>query len=891
MMKRMNENFFQNVVESMPDGMWITDKQHRIIYANRAMAGIAGVGVDQIVGQSVLDGFSDPTLWFFRDHYHAAVDALKPQKYCCQVVTPGGRLTWQSGWLTPLLEEGEFSGMACTVEDVTQPIHDKALLASSEARFRAIFENVEQLAIQGYASDGSVTFWNPASEKFYGYTASEAIGQSLYDLIIPSKAVAAARDEVAWMFENKQGVAASRLDLRHKEGHSVPVFSSHAVAESADYGPTLFCLDIHLGEIEATQRDLHESQQLLRHLTNQLPGAVYQFRQFPDGRVAFPYASEGFHAMYALTPEAVREDASAIFLRWHPDDAAGFRRAIAESARTMQPLSHEYRVNLPGKGIEWRLSQARPEAVAEGGVLWHGFVTDITAKRRIEDALRESEVKCRQKSQHLAEVIWGTNSGTWEGNFLTREAVFNERWAEIAGYTLGELAPLGFDTWHKLMHPDDIKGFQDRLLGYLRGQTEFFESETRIRHKNGEWVWVLDRGRVVEWAADGSALRMSGTRRDISKRKLAEEERAVAMAKAEQASNAKSRFLTAISHDLRQPLAALSLYVDVLKGKVAPTDRPLLNNMVSCVASLSELLADLLDVSKLDAGVVIPEISDFSVVELLEKQIALHAPEAALKGLKLRSVMSRLQARTDPVLFQRMLGDLMANAIRFTGQGSVLIGCRRRQGKTWVEVWDSGIGIPADKFAEIFEEFRQLDHDERNRGSGLGLAIVAKTASLLGLEIRVQSRLGKGSMFALELPLSVEESLVAPSEFKSDALRIALVDDNLNVLTALTFALEAMGHEVVAATSGRELLTRLGRKAPDIVLSDFRLSDGFTGFDVIAAIRATFDAQLPALIITGDSDPQLMRSMADRGIVVQHKPLEFEALQTCIMQMLGRVAD
>jgi PAS domain S-box-containing protein len=108
MMKNMNENFFQNIFESMPDGMWITDSQHRIIYANRAMAGIAGVGVDQIVGQSVLESFSDPTLWFFRDHYHAAVNALKPQKYCCQVVTPGGRLTWQSGWLTPLLEAGRI---------------------------------------------------------------------------------------------------------------------------------------------------------------------------------------------------------------------------------------------------------------------------------------------------------------------------------------------------------------------------------------------------------------------------------------------------------------------------------------------------------------------------------------------------------------------------------------------------------------------------------------------------------------------------------------------------------------------------------------------------------------------------------------------------------------
>ena len=886
MVANMQADFFRNIVESMQDGLWVTDKQHRIIYANDAMAAIAGISVEQIVGNSVLDGFSEQALWFFRDHYLAAVNSLQARKYSCQVVTPGGRLTWQAGWLTPLLEGDEFSGMVCTVEDITLPKQARSLLESSEARFKAIFENAEQLAIQGYTPDGTVMYWNPAAEKIYGYTASEAIGRTLYDLIVPPEAAGVVKDAVNWMLQHKKGIPAARLELLHKDGHSVPVFSSHAVADTPCHGATLFCFDINLAELEFAQRALHESQQMLRHLTDQLPGAVYQLRRSPDGRMAMPYVSAGFYDMYELKPEDVREDISALGTRWHPDDAEGMRSTIAESARTLQPWICEYRVNLPSKGIEWRLSEARPEAEPDGSILWHGFITDITAKRQVEDALRESEEKFRQKSQHLADVIWGTNSGTWEWNLLTGEAIFNECWAEIAGCKLSALGTPSIDTWRNLTHPDDLKQSEKRLRRYFRQETKFFESETRIRHKNGEWVWVLDRGRVVEWTAGGNPLRMSGTRIDITARKLVEDELKAAIAKAEQASNAKSRFLAAISHDLRQPLAALSLYVDVLKSKVAPIDRPLLKSMVSCVSSLNELLTDLLDVSKLDAGVVHPEIGDFSVAELLDSQISAHAPEALLKGLNLRCVPARLKARTDPVLFQRMLGDLIANAIRFTESGGVLFGCRRRLGKTWIEVWDTGIGIPGDKTAEIFEEFRQLNHDERNRGSGLGLAIVAKTASLLGLQIRVQSRPGKGSMFALELPLSEEIRVAPPAELQSKVLRIALVDDNLSVLTAMVCALEVMGHEVVSATAGRELFSRLGTQAPDVVIADFRLSDGQTGFDVIAAVRATFGSMLPALIVTGDSDPQLMRSMADRGIVVQHKPLEFETLQACIAQMV-----
>lgn len=240
---------------------------------------------------------------------------------------------------------------------------------------------------------------------------------------------------------------------------------------------------------------------------------------------------------------------------------------------------------------------------------------------------------------------------------------------------------------------------------------------------------------------------------DITARKQVEEALIASKVETERANEAKSRFLGSISHDLRQPIFAISLYIDTLRNRLPPGD-PLLSNLKDCVGGLAGMLSGLLDLSKLDAGMVAPAVGDLDTDEVLAKVVAAHAPLARIKGLQLRVRRFGMQAHTDSVLFQRILHNLVANAIRYTRSGGVLVAHRRRGGRSWVEVWDTGIGIPADKTGEIFEEFRQLDNDERNaeKGVGLGLAIVARTAALLGLAIRVESRLGRGSMFAVELP-------------------------------------------------------------------------------------------------------------------------------------------
>lgn len=496
-------------------------------------------------------------------------------------------------------------------------------------------------------------------------------------------------------------------------------------------------------------------------------------------------------------------------------------------------------------------------------------------------ALRESQIALEESRDRFIDLYDFSPIG-----YLTLTST-----ALIGEINLTGAAMLGKDR-NKLLHSrfapfvarEDRTRWDRQFVAAMRGDERQRVSIVLRRADGTHFHAQLDCLRI-DTQSGTKLLRIALTDVSDSVRQRADLDRAKTEAQlaqhgAERANAAKSAFMAAASHDLRQPLSALSIYVNLLADQLGPADRALASNMQECIGSLSGLLTDLLDLSKLEAGVVKPHVSDFPVAELLAALESVHGPEAQLKGLRLRGVTTRLVGRTDPVLFKRLLGNLIANAVRYTKHGGVRFGCRRRQGKIWVEVWDSGVGIPADKITEIFEEFKQLD-EARNRGSGLGLAIVAKTAALLGLEIRVRSRPGRGSLFAVECPRGRQAAarpLLTPRETARRSLHVAVIEDNSMVRAALVQGLRSAGHQVIAAATGDALRSQLGEPPPDLVISDYRLAEGETGFDAIAKVRAALGRDLPALLITGDTDPRLMRSMADRGIIVLHKPVDMETL-------------
>lgn len=512
--------------------------------------------------------------------------------------------------------------------------------------------------------------------------------------------------------------------------------------------------------------------------------------------------------------------------------------------------------------------------------LVRAYHSRLVELRNTGNALTQRTLDLEISKAELQRAQAVATMGSWSYDITLNVIKLSEETCRIFGFPEGTTG--SYDTYMTRVYPPDLSAVKQAWQAALNGQV--FDHEHRILI--GKSVrWIRQKAEIA-YAPDGTARSAIGITQDITDRKRNEAELVAALSAAEAANNAKSRFLAAASHDLRQPIAALSLYVGVLENRVLPADVTLVDHIQECVRSLTVLLTDLLDISKLDAGAVTPMQSDFAIDDMLASLISVHAVEASIKGLRLSMRRSNAIVRTDRQLLLRMLGNLIVNAVHCTEHGGVLVACRRHEGKWWIEVWDTGVGIPASQTTIVFEEFRQLGDDARNRGSGLGLAIVAKAAQLLGLQIRLLSRVGRGSMFAIEVPIGRATATV--ERFTSPAppgrARIALVEDNPQLLNALTMLLESEGHEVLAAATGHALMAQLGNKAPDVLISDYRLAEAQTGFEVIAMLRNTFGNELPAIIITGDTDLALVRSMADRGIAVHYKPLKIELLQAFIRE-------
>ena len=362
---------------------------------------------------------------------------------------------------------------------------------------------------------------------------------------------------------------------------------------------------------------------------------------------------------------------------------------------------------------------------------------------------------------------------------------------------------------------------------------------------------------------------------------------------AEQASQAKTRFLASASHDLRQPLHTISLLVGVLRRQVVtPEVRQLVNHIQASVAAMEALFVGLLDISRLDAGMSRPVRGDHDLAELLHRVEASHGPEAARKGLRLAVVPARCAVHTDVVLLERVLGNLVSNAIRYTEHGKVLVGCRRRPGGVELQVWDTGIGIASAQLPHVFDEFYQIDNPERDRskGLGLGLAIVKRTLDLLGHPFAVRSTPGRGTCFSILLPAADAPPVaLPPPEARMRGVRMAgtfivVIDDEADTRRAMHALCRSWGAHALTAASAAECLERLQEhlRDPDLILCDYRLRQRQDGLAAVQQIRAHIGQPVPAIIITGDIAAADLRRVADAGLPLMHKPVGADRLLAAI---------
>lgn len=420
--------------------------------------------------------------------------------------------------------------------------------------------------------------------------------------------------------------------------------------------------------------------------------------------------------------------------------------------------------------------------------------------------------------------------------------------------------------------------------------------EREVSTRNATWYnRLILPYRTHEGSVEGVVITFT----NITDSKHAAEALAAAKQAADHANVAKSRFLAAASHDLRQPLQTIRLLHGLLAAKSKESDaQTLLKRLDAAVDAMSGMLNTLLDINQLEAGVIHAEIESFPLEELFEHLDSDFGYHMRAQGLDWRVVPSKCVVRSDPRLLEQILRNLLSNAVKFTTNGKVLLGCRRHGETMHIEVWDTGPGIPEEHRLEIFQEFRQIDNParERSKGLGLGLAIVQRLSSLLGHPIDTQSRPGRGSMFSIAVPRAADTPASAKFSGKKPTFECAktgvtilVIEDDATIRELLEPLLHDAGYRPISVADGVTALATA--ECPDLVVADFNLPNGPNGVEVITGLRQRFERRIPGIVLTGDISTETLHAIASRACTHLDKPVEAAELLHVIANLLGALTQ
>lgn len=525
----------------------------------------------------------------------------------------------------------------------------------------------------------------------------------------------------------------------------------------------------------------------------------------------------------------------------HPEDVERISCEVSGNIKNHRDVYEQsYRLRVKNGEYRWFYDFTNLIRNEKGEVtLIRGYMFDQTRLKEMEETLIKEQ-------RRLSAIIEGTNVGTWEWNVQTGETVFNERWAEIVGFTLKEISPTTIETWMRFAHPEDLEASETALQGHFSGKLPYYKIESRMQHRAGHWVWVLDRGKVSVWTDDGQPLMMQGTHQDITERKNNEEElldmnrkleeaieRANDMAlKAELASLSKSQFLANMSHEIRTPMnGVIGMAGLLMDTNLDGNQRRYAETIQSSGKALLDIINDILDFSKIEAGKLTLETMAFDLQTLMDDfvdSIALKASQQGLEFIVFLEADVPFHILGDPGRLRQILINLTGNALKFTEKGEILIhismeNMDKDEVQLRFQIRDTGIGIPEDRKNMLFNAFSQIDASVSRKfgGTGLGLAICRQLAAMMDGETGVESVEGEGSTFWFTARFGLDSENNESRPEISETLKgrhVLVVDDNASSRKFLSKQLKNIGFQPETAADGKEAFALLNafhdRKPP-----------------------------------------------------------------------------
>lgn len=695
--------------------------------------------------------------------------------------------------------------------------------------------------------EGYIRKINPAWTRVLGWTEQELCGRPYLDFVHP--------DDLESTLKKAESLT---------DGQSVIQFTNRYRSKSGDYVHLEWSsrVDPERKLIFASVRDVTDDRRaaVMADAVEKVSGVgSWRLDLTPDekGNVSGPVWSDQVFRIHEVPIGEMPPLEKA--LDFYPPEA---RDIIVEKLRVLQETGAPYDVELPfitakGRRRIVRAVGAREQSRGFGAEIY-GTFQDITELKKNE--------------QRLANIIRGTNAATWEWNLQTRQCVFNDRWAEMIGYSLEDLGETTIDTWKEHAHPDDYVRAKKTLLAYLSGDHDHFKTEFRIKHKNGHWIWAAASFRVATWSSDGKPEWMYGTHLDITERKLREVELEKARVEAEAANEAKSRFLATMSHEVRTPMNGVLGMTDILAREIQ--DSALLDKVrliKESGRSLVAILDDILDFSKIESSHVELNCEAFSPSETLMRVMNVYSPKAREKGLKFNlevdgDVSSPRLGDEGRIL--QVLHNLVSNAIKFTEQGEVTLDCVAAPDALFLKVTDTGIGMSDEQLATIFEAFTQADGSFSRKfgGTGLGMSIAHRLMGLMNGSIDVESSLGAGTTITLKLPValadgdqvpasSAETEIQNTSIVLADGLKALIADDDKMNLLIMREMMSGFGFKPTCINGGTDTISAYAAEDFDVVILDIHMPD-MNGQMVLDGLRSIDEAMMkprvPVIACTAD---------------------------------------